>query len=175
VKNKALSMPDPDLGWLDNYSGETTNELLSLEGRYRIDSLVLVFEQAIDQKGAREGTQGLSPEERIVLAIEALEREVNNGGYEQFFLNSSREFASIIVEALCRIGCRRTAAITQKALDALNCSELTSEGIEKNIQEEDEDRDQALFVCDNQYFARAEDIEGHLFAFIKANKREIRL
>ena len=45
----------PDLLWLDNYSGETTDELLAMEGRYRTDSLVLVFEQALEQKAAREG------------------------------------------------------------------------------------------------------------------------
>src|SRR5207245_10752751 len=166
-------MPDP--AWLDNYSGQTVDEWWSLAGRYRIDSLVLAFEQAIEQKAARDGLENLSHEERVVLAIEALEREVNNGGYEQFFLNSTREFAPIIVDALSRIGCRRTATITQKALDALRCSELTSEGIESAMLEESEDRDQALVVCDNQYFARPEDIEGLLFAFIKANKDRIRL
>ncbi len=165
----------PDLPWLDNYSGETTDELLSLEGRYRTDSLVLVFEQALDQKAAREGLENLSHEERAVLAVEALEREVNNGGYEQFFLNSSREFAPIIVEALGRIGCPRAAAITQKALDALRCSALTGAEIERAIVEESESRDQALFVCDNQYFARSENIEDRLLAFIKANKDKIRL
>ena len=164
----------PDLPWLDSYSGETADELLSLEGRYRTDSLVLVFEQALDQKATREGSQSLSDEERIVLAVEALEREVNNGGYEQFFL-SSGEYAPIIVGALARIGCRRTAAITQKALDALGCSPLTPEAIENTMLEESDDRDQALFVCDNQYFARPEDIEGHLLGFIKVNKNQIRL
>ena len=53
----------PDLPWSDSYSGETAEELLSLEGRYRTDSLVLVFEQALDQKAAREGLQSLSDEE----------------------------------------------------------------------------------------------------------------
>jgi hypothetical protein len=41
----------PDLKWLDSYSGQTADQLLALEGEYRIDSLVLAFEQALDQKG----------------------------------------------------------------------------------------------------------------------------
>ncbi len=69
----------PDLQWLDRYSGETVDELLALEGKYRIDSLVLAFEQAIDQKAARVGGEYLTDVERIILAVEALEREVNNG------------------------------------------------------------------------------------------------
>jgi len=44
---------------------------------------------------------------------------VNNGGYDQFFTNSSREFASTIVDSLQHIGCKKTADITQKAIKAL--------------------------------------------------------
>lgn len=65
-------------------SGQTVEQLLSLEGKSRIDSLVLAFEQAISQKAERTGNEGLSYPERVVLAVEALEREVNNGGYAQF-------------------------------------------------------------------------------------------
>ena len=57
-------------------------------------------------------------EEIIVLAVEALEREVNNGGYSQFFVNSSREFTPIIVHALLRIDCIKTVEITKDAIRA---------------------------------------------------------
>jgi hypothetical protein len=43
------------LNWLDEYSGQTVDELLALEGEYRLDSLVLAFEQALDQKTERAG------------------------------------------------------------------------------------------------------------------------
>ena len=33
--------------WFDAYGGQTTEQLLALEGEYRTDSLVLAFEQAI--------------------------------------------------------------------------------------------------------------------------------
>jgi ferredoxin-NADP reductase len=85
-----------------SYSGETTEQLLGLVNEYRIDSLVLAFEQAIQLKAVRAP---ISRQERYVLAIEALEREVNNGGYSQFFLNSSHEFVDTIEEALKAIGC----------------------------------------------------------------------
>src|SRR5439155_6192926 len=74
------SRPGPK--WLNGYSDQSVEQLLSLEGEYRTDSLVLAFEEAINQKAQREGMQSLTEEERIVLAVEALEREVNNGGDE---------------------------------------------------------------------------------------------
>jgi hypothetical protein len=82
--------------WLGGYSGQSVEELLSLEVTHRCDSLVLAFEEAIGQKAQRDGVRGLTTEERVVLAVEALEREVNNGGYDQFFINASREFAPTI-------------------------------------------------------------------------------
>jgi Domain of unknown function (DUF4375) len=163
----------PDLQWLDGYSGESVDELIALEGKYRTDSLVLAFEEAMDQKSARVGENKLSPEERIILAIEALEREVNNGGYGQFFVNSSSEYGPIIFEALRRIGCPKTAEITHKALKIVQGAPLINEKIEDGTWEENEERHEALGKCDSLYFERPENIEESLFAFIKANRAKI--
>jgi hypothetical protein len=163
----------PGAKWLDGYSGESTEQLLALEGKYRIDSLVLAFEQGISQKAEREGRQSLTDEERIVLAVEGLEREVNNGGYDQFFVNSSREFAPIIVGALRRIGCKKTANITQNAIEALGISDLRSDAIEVVISTRDENRGVKLNRCDDSYYKSTEPIAERLFAFIKANRSSI--
>ena len=163
----------PDLQWLDGYSGESVDELIALEGKCRIDSLVLAFEQAMDQKAARVGEDKLTPEERIILAIEALEREVNNGGYGQFFASPSRVYAPIIVAALRRIGCPKVAAITEKAWKIVQKTPLTEEEIEDGTWEENADRQEALGECDSFYFERPENIEESLFAFIKANRTRI--
>jgi hypothetical protein len=165
-----VRLPMSNDKWLNYYSGQTVDELLALEGEYRIDSLVLAFEQAIDQKADRKGEQSITIEERIVLAVEALEREVNNGGYHQFFANSSREFASSIIDALSRIGCPRTAELTQKAIDALRLQDLSAEAIEAAIAVDDEERDEEFDRCDQLYYQAAENIEQQLFAFIRANK-----
>jgi Domain of unknown function (DUF4375) len=89
----------------------------------------VAFEEAISQKAERQGMQSLTEEERIVLAVEALEREVNNGGYDQFLGNSSVEFAPTVVGAVQRIGCKKTATITQRAIKALGISDLTTQAI----------------------------------------------
>jgi hypothetical protein len=165
------SQPGPK--WLE-YSGESAGQLLSLEGKYRTDSLVLAFEQAINQKAEREGMPSLTDEERIVLAVEALEREVNNGGYDQFFVNSSREFAPTVVGALQRIGCKKTATITQRAIKGLGTSDLTAEAIDAAMAGDDEQRLAKLNRCDHSYYKSAEPIAERLFAFIKANIAGIR-
>lgn len=163
------------LQWLDRYSGETVDELLALEGTYRIDSVVLAFEQAVDQKAARVGDEALSQEEGTILAVEALEREVNNGGYGQFFVNSSREYASTIVGALRRIQCPRTADITEKALAVVTSIPITDKEIKQRTWQQNDQRRQALDECDALYFARPENMEQRLFAFIRANRGTIAL
>ncbi len=162
-----------ELKWLDEYSGQTTDQLIALEGKYRTDSLVVAFHQAVDQKWARVGEEALSEEERVIPAIEALESEVNNGGYEQFFVNSS-EYAPIIVDALNRIGCIETAELTQQAIDHLGIEgPISVEAIDRVMEEENEERDENLGECDNRYYEVAGDLADPLLEFIKSNRDKI--
>jgi hypothetical protein len=39
------------------------------------------------------------------MAVESLEREVNNGGYDQFFVNAA-EYTPVIADSLSAIGCQ---------------------------------------------------------------------
>ena len=159
---------------LNGHSGQTLDQLLSLEGEYRIDSIVTAIEQAIAQKAAREGDGGLSAEERVVLAVEALEREVNNGGYDQFLVNSSREYAPLIVDALARIGCPKTCVVTRNALGTLGLDEFDEESIEAVMDAESDERDEELARCDSAYYDSGENIDAALFAFVKANRVSIK-
>ncbi len=164
-----------ELKWFD-YSGQSTEEMLTLEGKYRTDSLVVAFDQAVGQKATRVGEENLTQEERIILIIEALESEVNNGGYEQFFGNTSGEYAPVLVDALNRIGLPGTAVISQQAIDALGIrGPLTVDAIDRAMQEESEERTKKLQACDKRYFAEAGDLSGPLLEFIKANRASIRL
>lgn len=165
-----------ELDFLDSYSGESTDELISMESKYRIDSLVLAFEQALDQKIAKVGQDKLTIPEMTILAIEAMEREVNNGGYSQFFINSSKEYASILVDSIKRIGCPKTAEISQKAISALNISKaLTPDSIDAVLEQENEERDRVLGECDDDYYSTQENIAVSLFNFIKNNRKSINL
>jgi hypothetical protein len=135
-----------------------------------------------------------------ILAVEALEREVNNGGYSQFFTNSSGEFAPEIVDSLNRIGCPVTAGITVDALGAIGADESSSEQINAAVEHycalidphnqahrvarspkveappmtsDLEAIEDALNECDQRYYAAGENIGGNLFEFICSNRRAI--
>ena len=163
--------------FLDGYSGQTTRQLIDMEDEYRVDSLVLAFEEAIQKKEESLGTASLSPAERVILAVEALEREVNNGGYEQFFSNSSVEYSGDVVQALISIGCREQASIAQKALDTVipSGSEIDAEAIEDLLMDADDQLLDALSECDDAFWSASESIEDSLFAYVKANQASITL
>lgn len=62
------------------------------------------------------GLEGLRPAEQVVYCINGLEREVNNGGFEQFFLNSPGEYARETEASLRTIGAHHTAALVEQAI-----------------------------------------------------------
>lgn len=65
----------------------------------------------------REEMEKLNSSQRVLLIIESLEREINNGGFHQFYWNSSGNYAMETVEALNQIGATKTAGIVKKAND----------------------------------------------------------
>ncbi|MCI0581594.1 MAG: DMP19 family protein [Chloroflexi bacterium] len=164
-----------DRPFLDAYSGQSTDELIALDGTYRTDSIVLAFEQAIGQKAARIGDQRLTMAERVVLAVEALEREVNNDGYDGLFRNAP-EHVPDLASALTAIGRDDVASLTRSAIDVLGVDDpLTPTAIHAAIEIDNDERDARLSELDETYYETAGDLAGPLIAFIVANSAEIEL
>jgi hypothetical protein len=157
------------------YAGESADELFALAETHRADSIVVAFETALGQKEAKRGAAALSQPERDVLAIEALEREVNNGGYGQFFFNAS-EYVGHVVDALKRIGCSTTASISERAIAALPKEAIRApKSVEATMEDVDEDRDAELQRCDEAYFSSGEDIATSLLRYLLANRASVQL
>ncbi len=159
--------------YLTEYAGQSLDDLIALQAAYRLDSLVMAIEQAIGAKALREGDAALSDAEGIVLAVQALQREMNNGGYWQFFVSSAAEFVPWIVGALARIGCPQTAEATAKAIQACGLTDsMTAEQVAATVQDREVSEQQALNTA---YFGSGEDVTARLFEFIKANREAIRI
>lgn len=54
--------------------------------------------------------------QKVFSSVWALESEVNNGGFSQYFQNSSAETSPFVAEALGLIGAPRTADICRRAI-----------------------------------------------------------
>lgn len=166
-----------ELKWLDGYSGQSVGELVALASEYRVDSIVLAFEQAIQQTTDRDGLSRLNEAELTILAVEALEREVNNGGYHQFFLNTP-EYAPFVVAALKRIGCPKTADISALGISLLGLHQpFTVAQVEAALDGDPDGRLIEVLIdrCDGPYYDSGEPIADRLFAFISTHRDSIRL
>ncbi len=162
--------------FLEGYAGQSLDELIALEATHRIDSLVCAMEAALGRRSERDGLGALSFEERVVLAVEALEREVNNGGYLQFFTNASCVHAGEIELALRAIGCSEQAEIAARALEELGIPGApTEDAVARAVEKGGGALEERLSALDNEYYDAQEDIAGQLFVFVKANRSKIRL
>jgi len=165
------------LAWLEAYRGESVDGLVALASEYRVDSLLVALETALLGRVETLGLSSLSEAERAVVAIEALEREVNNGGYHQFFLNAP-EHAAGIVPALLRVGCPVTAEISQSAIAHLGLGPAPAPAQVREALEHDA-AGQLVDVlsdqCDQRYYTSDEPIADRLFAYVCANRCAIRL
>jgi hypothetical protein len=149
-----------------HYSGQTTAEILASKDTYHAVSLLYALEKGIMVRWSESGRTDCTPAEHLLLAVLALEREVNNGGFAQFFFNSSRQYAPEIVEYLNRINCTKTAVLAKRAIDclALAAGPVTPDTVRGAIVREDAARDQQLNEIDREFYQLSE-IEQNLFRF----------
>jgi len=57
-----------------------------------------------------------APDAQVALCMHKLEAEVNNGGFHQFFLNSSGQLVPETLQALSAIGATRTKHLLERAI-----------------------------------------------------------
>lgn len=116
----------------------------------------------------------LSDEERIFYITQTLEMEVNNGGFSQFFYNSSGDFSNELVGAFTAIGANTTAAICQKAIDAFGRDiPVDRDERQKMLDEmESDELDEILEECDDEFFAYEDDLNELNYKFVMNNKEQ---
>ncbi len=156
--------------WFENDKGLSVKELVAIESKYRTDSIVCAIEEIVSFKD--DNDVDINAEELLVLAIEAMEREVNNGGFSQFFSNNSWRFTPYLVDCLSKIGSTQAKEMAEKAITALDIGNLTdATEYYKNMQNaiENEAVLEKLEAIDKQYYAMDENIAGLIFEFIKNN------
>lgn len=116
----------------------------------------------------------LSHPERVFFIAQNVEMEVNNGGFSQFFYNSSGDFAGEMTEAFQVIGAEKTAAICRQALDAIGqpLPVNRAERIELLEKIETDALTNALDACDNAFYEYQDDLTACNNAYVMKNKAD---
>lgn len=82
----------------------------------REDLIVMEIDSYLNKKSDYGEKMGkLNSSQKTFVLIGNLEREINNGGFNQFYWNSSGKYANETVEALKKIGAPKMSEIVLKA------------------------------------------------------------
>ena len=117
----------------------------------------------------------LSGAERVFVAVWTLEADVNNGGFDQYYLNSSGDHAWFAPQALRAIGAEKTARIVERANAPFGADgpppdrdsrSAAMVGLAEEVQELWTD-------CDQNFYAYPDDLTTLLAAYVRSHESEI--
>src|SRR5271170_7166472 len=109
--------------------------------------------------------------QKVFSAIWALESEVNNGGFLQYFSNSSGETANFAPTALRHIGAIRCASIVEQAIAAISSKPLpdSHDARQRILNSVGEAACAKLEELDKQFFAYPDNLTNLLFDYVCAH------
>ena len=170
--------------------GKAKTEALAYEG-YRIvenemlkdiwaiedkDQFVMeIGKYVVEKCGYGDNLEALNQEQRIFYVIMVLDAEVNNGGFSQFFFNSSGFLGNEIVSAFEKIGAMKTSEICKTAVSVFG-DEVPTDWAERQSVLVPEDQEEAdgieafLNECDNAYYKYEDNLSELIYQFIINNK-----
>jgi hypothetical protein len=135
--------------------------------------LIGLSESDKTQFGKEDFAQQSAPQ-KVFSSIWALESEVNNGGFSQYFLNCSCETASFVSEALETIGAPKTAGICRLAIATAFPAGLPEnpEDISSKAADFSDEIRASLGPLDNAFFEYPHNLTDLLFAYVPQHPHE---
>lgn len=118
----------------------------------------------------------LSMEEKTIVFIEALEREINNGGFSQFFFNSSGDFVAETVEALKKVGSSKFLALLEAAIAQFPGSYIPKDQGERQdiLDTLENDAEPVWQKLESEFYRYEENIYDLMVGYISSNIKKFR-
>ncbi|MBI2393459.1 MAG: DMP19 family protein [Deltaproteobacteria bacterium] len=132
-----------------------------------VSSLVLA---ALEHRTFEE----LTEVERVIATVWALEADVNNGGFDQFFFNSSGDLAFFAPKALSIIGAPSTAMIVARANALFGAGGPPRErGLRQAQLAALQGAEERLEELDVEFYEYLDDLTALMHRYISANAPEL--
>ena len=102
-----------------------------------------------------------------------LEREINNGGFNQFFFNSSGDFAHETITSLQTIGANKTSAIFQHAMDQFPGSKVPKDRDERQeiLQQIESVANDTWNELDQEFYKYEDNLHELNIGYVKENRK----
>ena len=141
-------------------SGDSTSTVIELDN---------YLSQLCEYGGRMEN---LSAPQRVFYLNQNLEREVNNGGFHQFFFNSSGDNADETVRTLEAIGAVKTAQLVRRAMGRFPGGEVPRDQDQRQLLMVDNLSNRAFEELDGEFFAYEDPLTDLNFEWIRKNAGE---
>jgi hypothetical protein len=136
---------------------------------------LIALAESPDARFWRADYQELSVPERIFRIIWELEGEVNNGGLDQYFFNSSGSLVPDVVDALKTIGAFRMAGILEDAIRLMptNVSWRDSDMRREVLIALPEASQDTLDTLTKKFYDYPDDLTALLYAYVCDHRTEV--
>ena len=124
----------------------------------------------------RDGFAALTPAEKVAYCVDALEREVNNGGFDQFFWNSSGDTAHETHAALLEIGAGEAAALLREAIEVFPAGKVPAnrEEREKLLESLPQSAREKWGALDGRFYEYPDDLTALMRRYVEAHAADFR-
>lgn len=160
------------MGLLDRFFGKKPNVVAAPTIERRPSEVHLfTLVEGIQAREAASGFDSLSPAEQVFTCVWDLEAEINNGGFEQYFVNDAGAHAHQTPDALRAIGAARTASIVEQANSVFGPEgpPVDQTAREALIDELDDSALQRFEELDSAFLEYDDDLSALLSAYMQAN------
>jgi hypothetical protein len=134
----------------------------------------IALSDLVCQRAYTLGFDALSSAERIAFCVDELEREVNNGGFHQYFVNAGANYAREAQAALVTIGAPAMADLVAQAMahfpspgppadQEARCALLEAMGDEAF---------EAFAPLDDAFCAYPDELTARMRAYVKAHRAD---
>ena len=134
----------------------------------QVDYVNRVYDVAVN-KLMSQGYAALSDTERTVYLVCVLDAQVDNGGFDQYFFNSSGDQAADAPAALDRIGALGASAIARRALAVFPGSAPSRDRRVRQKQRDalSADAQAKLHGLDREWYRNTEDLDALLAQYLQ--------
>ncbi len=137
------------------------------------DKLILDLDTYLCELSSYGDTlEKLTEPQKTFYFIQNLEREINNGGFNQYFYNSSGDFTHQTINSLRQINAIKTVDILQLAIDQFPNSTVPQDRSQRqNILEQIEEKANEVWEqLDERFFRYEDNLYDLNIEFIKQNR-----
>lgn len=101
-----------------------------------------------------------------------LEREINNGGFNQFFYNSSGDYSHETLTSLQAIGANKTADILRQAIDQFPNSTVPKDRQERqsDLEQIEANANEVWEQLDQRFYAYEDDLNELNLKYVKQHR-----